>query len=282
MAADVPAARAGGPWNTEAGTGTEMSDVYAEWARVYDYFYPDRAAEVSFWASQAGDRGPCVLDLMCGTAEVSLALALRGFQVVGLDRSCPMLAVASGRRAATAHYSARNLSLVLADALSLGAASGIFDFALVGGNGSFNHLDDREASGALRELGRVLRPGGALGMELVNPYLLKEIYPTRTFGTFRPTPPGVHVEKTSSNRYDPEAALFHIEQETTFEIDGQAGQFGVRFALHVREPGEVRAMLEAAGFIDVRFYGDYDLKPFCRWSSDLLVIASRCLSRVQA
>jgi hypothetical protein len=32
--------------------------------------------------------------------------------------------------------------------------------------------------------------------------------------------------------------------------------------------------LEASGFCDVRFFGSYDLEPFTRWSSDLLVVAS--------
>jgi SAM-dependent methyltransferase len=250
-----------------------MHDLYEHWARVYDYFYPDRTKEVRFWAGLAGPYGRRVLDLMCGTAEVSLGLARHGCRVLGLDLSVAMLHVAAGRLAAAADFPARDLSLAQGDACALPIPGGSFDFAMVGGNGSFNHLADKAALASLRELHRVLRPGGGLGMELLNPYLLKEIYPERTFGPFRPTPPGVWVEKTSANRYDSQAELFHIDQRTRYEIDGESGEFNESFALHVWQPGQVRELVGAAGFREIRFYGGYGLEPFERWSSDLLVVA---------
>ena len=45
------------------------------------------------------------------------------------------------------------------------------------------------------------------------------------------------------------------------------------FALCVWKPDQIRAMLEEAGFGNVRTYGDYDLQEFDPWSSDLLVVA---------
>ena len=249
-----------------------MGDLYAEWARVYDCYYPDRTSEVEFWDKLAAPCGPRVLDLMCGTAEVSLELARRGYRVLGVDLSPAMLSVAAQRLAAAADYPARNLSLAQGDAGALPAAAGTVDFALVGGNGSFNHLDEPHARAALTELRRVLRPGGGLGMELVNPHLLKDVYPVRTFGPLRP-PPGVWVEKESRNYYDQDAGLFHIRQLAQYEIDGERGEYLVDFALCIWKPDQIRAMLEEAGFGSVRTHGDYDLQPFDPVSSDLLVVA---------
>jgi SAM-dependent methyltransferase len=252
-----------------------MDDLYANWARVYDYFYPDRSDEVDFWTQLATPCAGQVLDLMCGTAEVSLELARRGFHVLGVDLSPAMLAVAAWRLAAAADYPARNLSLVLGNACAIPVPDASFGFALVGGNGSFNHLDDDLALIALRELGRVLRPGGRVGMELLNPYLLKEIFPERTFGPLRPTPPGVWLEKRSSGRYDRKAGRFHIRQVTHYEMDGEQGEFVESFALRFWRTDEIRLLLREAGFGAVRFYGDYGLATFDRWSADLLVVASR-------
>jgi ubiquinone/menaquinone biosynthesis C-methylase UbiE len=252
----------------------DMKDLYASWARVYDYFYPDRSDEVDFWERLASSYGSHVLDLMCGTAEVGLGLARRGHCVLGVDCSGAMLAVGAERLAAAADYPARNLSLALGDACAIPAGDDQFDFALVGGSGSFNHLDDNLASIVLGELARVLRPGGGLGMELLNPYLLKELHPVRTSGPLRPTPPGAWVKKKLFNRSDQEARLLHVCETTEYEIDGVRAKVQESFALRVRVPEEVQALLESAGFWGLRFYGDYQLGSFDQWSADLLVFAS--------
>lgn len=257
-----------------------MGDIYADWARVYDYFYPDRTDEVDYWARLAGRYGQRVLDLMCGTAKVSLALARRGYRVLGVDLSPAMLSVGAERLAAAADYPARYLALAQGEACAIPAPDAVFDFALVGGSGSFNHLDDDAFPQALGELQRILCPGGGLGLELVNPYLLKEIYPERTFAPFRPTPPDVWVEKTVANRFDREAGLFHINQVTRYEIAGESGEFRDAFALHVRQPGEVQALLAAAGFDNMQVYGDYNLDSFSIWSFAMLVVAEKAGNRI--
>lgn len=252
-----------------------MTDLYGQWASIYDCFYPDRSAEVAFWSGVAGQRGPHLLDVMCGTAEVSLGLARSGYRVTGIDVSPAMLAVAARRLDTAADYPAKNLCLVRGDARAIATPAKAFDFALVGGSGSFNHLDRRGATDALGELGRVLRPGGGLGLELLNPGLLKEMYPARTFGPFRPTQPGLSVEKTSYNHYDRAKNLFQIRQVTRVSTDAQEIEFEESFALRVWQPEEVKAMVEAAGFHHVDFFGDHQMSAFNRWSPDLLVVATK-------
>jgi ubiquinone/menaquinone biosynthesis C-methylase UbiE len=252
----------------------KMDDLYANWALVWDYFYPDRSEEMDFWAQLAAPYGQRVLDLMCGTAEVSLGLARRGYRVVGADLSPAMLAVAAERLGTAADYPARSLPLTQTNVCHLPVHDCTFDFALLGGTGSFNHLDDDQASVALRELGRVLCPGGGLAMELTNPYLLKEIAATQTLSPLRPTPPGVRMEQTRTKHYDRAARLLHIRQVTHYETGEERRQFEETFALHIREPAEVQALLEAAGFGGMRVYGDYSMGPYNLWSFALLVVAT--------
>jgi ubiquinone/menaquinone biosynthesis C-methylase UbiE len=140
-------------------------------------------------------------------------------------------------------------------------------------------LGANQAAAALREIGRVLRPGGALGVELVNPHLLGEIEATRRFGPLRPTPPGVRTDRVCSSRYDREAAKFHIHQTTRLASNGEeARQLEESFSLHVWEPDQVVDMVAEAGFRNVRLYGGLDLAPFERYSSDLLVVAERTIT----
>jgi ubiquinone/menaquinone biosynthesis C-methylase UbiE len=251
-----------------------VDDLYAHWASIYDSFYPDRSLEISFWARQAGRHGNQFLDLMCGTAEVSLGLARLGFHVMGLDQSPAMLAVARGRAESAAGSWANRLRLVEGRASSVPLPADAFGFALVGGDGSFNHLDDGQAIRALCELARVLRPGGGVGLELVNPQLLAELEEERVVDVLRPTPQGVSVQRRVSNRYQRGTKLFHIRQVTHCELYGEKRVFREEFDLHVRNPNEIHTMLEIAGFRDVKVYGGYGLEAFGRWSADLLVLAT--------
>lgn len=252
-----------------------MKDLYASWAQVYDLFYPDRGEEVRFWHHLLGGAGRQVLDLMCGTAEVSLSLARLGHRVVGVDRSTAMLAVGRERLEAAADHAAHNLSLVQGDACHLPLARATFDFILAGGSGSFNHLDPDQAGIALAEMARLLHPAGRLGMELINPLLLPEIDPERVMGPLRPVPPGLWLEMRMANHYDVVDGRFHIRQTVHYGRAGNHGQFTDSFVLRAWTPDQICRLLEAAGLGDIRFYGDYKLGPFDRWSSDLLVVANR-------
>jgi SAM-dependent methyltransferase len=100
--------------------------------------------------------GPRVLDLGVGpgTSALEMARAAPAHRHVGLDRSGRMLQVASARSRRT-HL---RLDLVRADALALPFAAASLDG--VTGHSLLYLLPDPAA--ALREVRRVLRPGGAV------------------------------------------------------------------------------------------------------------------------
>ncbi len=102
-----------------------------------------------------GDR---VLDACCGTGDLALAAADAGGTVTGADFSEEMLA--------RARRKSDGVEWVQADALALPWEDGSFDAATVGFG--VRNLADLEAG--LRELRRVLRPGGRLGvLEITQP-----------------------------------------------------------------------------------------------------------------
>jgi demethylmenaquinone methyltransferase/2-methoxy-6-polyprenyl-1,4-benzoquinol methylase len=110
--------------------------------------------------------GDLVLDACCGTGDLALADARAGGVVTGLDFSERMLARA--RRKSDA------IEWVEGDLLTLPFADGHFDAATVG----FGIRNVPELQDGLRELRRVLRPGGRLGvLEIVRPRgLLRPFY----------------------------------------------------------------------------------------------------------
>jgi demethylmenaquinone methyltransferase/2-methoxy-6-polyprenyl-1,4-benzoquinol methylase len=102
-----------------------------------------------------GDR---VLDAACGTGDLALEAARRGARVTGLDFSERMLDRA--RRKSTA------VEWVRGDVLALPFEDGAFDVVTIGFG--VRNVSDLEAG--LRELARVLRPGGRIAvLELTRP-----------------------------------------------------------------------------------------------------------------
>ncbi len=101
--------------------------------------------------------GARVLDVACGTGDLSLVLARAGAaQVVGLDFCRPMLEIA--RRKAEAD--ARAVPFVEGDALRLPFADETFDAATI----AFGLRNLAGVSDGLIELRRILRPGGRLAV----------------------------------------------------------------------------------------------------------------------
>ena len=102
-----------------------------------------------------GDR---VLDACCGTGDLALAAERAGGRVTGLDFSEAMLA--------RARRKSRSIDWVRADVLALPFPDASFQAATVG----FGIRNVPELEAALRELARVLEPGGRLGcLEITRP-----------------------------------------------------------------------------------------------------------------
>jgi demethylmenaquinone methyltransferase / 2-methoxy-6-polyprenyl-1,4-benzoquinol methylase len=102
--------------------------------------------------------GDGVLDACCGTGDLAVAAARAGGKVTGLDFSERMLE--------RARQKAPGFEWVRGDLLALPFADASFDAATVG----FGVRNVEDLGLALRELRRVLRPGGRLGiLEITRP-----------------------------------------------------------------------------------------------------------------
>ena len=95
-------------------------------------------------------RGEVILDLAAGTGSSSEPLSGRGATVIPCDFSTGMLLVGHERRP--------QLPFTAGDALHLPFGDGVFDAATI----SFGLRNVVDHAGALRELRRVVRPGGRL------------------------------------------------------------------------------------------------------------------------
>jgi demethylmenaquinone methyltransferase/2-methoxy-6-polyprenyl-1,4-benzoquinol methylase len=144
---------------------------------------PWKRRTVAALGLRSGER---VLDLCCGTGDLADMMAEAvgpAGRVVGVDFALPMIAEARRRMAARARGEARREApriFLAADALALPFHTGVFDAAAVG----FGLRNVADPIQALREIHRVLRPGGRVALlefaRVPNP-LLRVLYDLYSF-----------------------------------------------------------------------------------------------------
>jgi len=109
-------------------------------------------------ASRLDQGQQSILDCCCGIGTQALGLALRGHRVTGSD-----LSTAAVRRArAEARNRGVRLPITTADMRRLPFADAAFDVVVCADNALPHLLDEQQLSTAMREMHRVLRPGGLL------------------------------------------------------------------------------------------------------------------------
>lgn len=160
------------PSRDSANFATQVNSMFDRVADKYDLLNSVMTAGLHHrWRERAAEMtglgpGDAALDVCCGTGDLALELASRvkpGGHVVGCDFSEPMLDLAREKAAAGG---AEGVRFEWADALELPYDAGRFDAVTVGfGVRNLANLDR-----GLREMARVLRPGGrAVVLEITQP-----------------------------------------------------------------------------------------------------------------
>lgn len=201
------------------------------------------------------------LDVGCGPGRHSVPLAKRGFRVTALDLSTFHLDKARARAAeagvAIEFLESDMRAFVLPERFDL--AVSIFT--------SFGYFDDPQDDGrVVTNIARSLRPGGALLMDVLSKeYLARVFQPTLSSrlpdGTLRIMRQEIVDDWTRT------------KNEWLFIRDGRMQTY--HFDLRVYSGQELRTLLRAAGFGDVRLFGAFDGRPYARDAERLIAVARK-------
>ena len=202
-----------------------------------------------------------LLDLCCGAGRHLLALHELGFRrLVGLDLSAELLAVAAASLAG-----AEDVALVQGDMRHL-PYEGYFATVLSLFT-SFGYFDeDTENRAVLATVYRALRAGGVFVLDYINrdhvishlvPRDEKEIAGRRVRTVRHLTDDGRRVEKTTTVVTDTESTRQFFESVRLYSL------------------AEMREMLLAEGFVNVRAYGSLAGSDFGRDSERLVLVAEK-------
>lgn len=136
-------------------------DPYRLLADVYDSI-TTKTEDSQFLVGAASTVGGPIIDLACGTARLSLALAHAGFEVVGIDRSEPMLTVARHRLVRETAEIRRRLRLVRGDMLTYPFGQARYGMALIGFSSIYHVPLQADRIRLYAKCRRALHAGGAL------------------------------------------------------------------------------------------------------------------------
>jgi ubiquinone/menaquinone biosynthesis C-methylase UbiE len=229
--------------------------------------------DVPFWSRVAKHADGAVLELGCGTGRVSVPLARAGVDLVGIDRSAPMLARAIARLKPRATATPR-LKLVRGDIRALPFPSGSFSMVLAPYGILQSLTRDRDLVDALASAARVLQPGGLLGIDLVPDVPNWREYANRV--QLRGRVRGARLTLVESVRQDRRRRLTTFDQRYIVRRSGKPEQQH-RFALTFRTltVKQMSRRLERAGFTVESVLGDYRGRPWDERAEVWIILARK-------
>jgi SAM-dependent methyltransferase len=222
-----------------------VSDFY-DHPELYDALLP-ASAHVPFYVDLARQQAGAVLELACGTGQLTIPVASLGFPTVGLDLSSAMLSVARERASAAGASAA----FVQGDMRHF-ALGRHFDFIFVARNSLLHLLSTTDVLAALTAVGSHLTPDGLFAFDVFNP------------GPLRVESTVDYDSVTQVNR-----GTWYISSADTPDA------WIVPMVLRSIFPQELPLLISAAGLELVSRYGDLSRAPFGRGSRFQICLCRR-------
>ncbi len=251
-----------------------MPDPYEIDARYYDLVHDGHEADIGLWQSFALRTSRPVLEVGCGSGRVAVELAAAGADVVGIDPSAAMLALA-GERAAGA-----GVRLELREAGLPGAAlePERYGFVLVPQD-VFLHLEDGEAQmAALRELAAAMAFDAVLVIDLPGPAQwldpASDGQPVLAWHGEAAEGTPLDVWHVKEDDLADQTRWLRVTYETVAE-DGTVRRQSTEHWLRYVGRFEIEYLLDLGGLALADVFGDYDLGPLTNASERMIVTARR-------
>lgn len=224
---------------------------YDNFSRYYDLLtdnveYEKRAEYFCRLLSLCGIKSGILLDLACGTGSISVEMAKRGFDVIGVDSSIGMLNSARAKA-----YENEQQILLLNQSMDEIDLYGTVDCAVCVLD-SINHLEDAaQVRRTFEKVSLFMNPGGAFAFDVNTLYKHKNVLGNNAFVYDLD-----ELYCVWQNSYNEDDSSVDISLDFFEEEDGVYYRSGESFTERAYELGDIASWLEEAGFEVVGIYDD--------------------------
>ena len=238
---------------------------------VFSEFYDALTANVSYdtvsqvlssLLTRYGKGRGLLLDLACGTGSVSVRLAKKGYEVIGVDLSPEMLSEAQNKA-----YSAGQNILFLCQDMTALDLYGTVDAAVCTLDGLCHLPDEESVSAALGKVSLFMNPGGVFLFDVNSVYKHRAVLGNNTFVYDTDD-----VYCVWQNTLLPDGVTVQMDLDF-FEPVSDAGDYvrqSERFTERAYPRETLEAMLRKAGYTVLDVFDGYSGKPAHDTSERLL------------
>ncbi len=246
-----------------------MSDWFENellWTELYPYMFRERHFEVAEEQVEkvlalTGVQTGAVLDLCCGPGRHAVALARRGFNVAGVDLSRFLLGKAHEKAAA-----ARLVVDFIWDDMRRFVRPAAFDLVLNMFTSFGYFADPKDDLKVLVNIHESLKPGGVCVIDVLGKERLAQV--------FQPTASTVEPDGTIViQRHEVGADWTRLWNEWIVIKGEQARSFQFEHTIYSGQ--ELKDRILAAGFIEVKLFGDLDGHSYGRNANRLIAVARK-------
>jgi SAM-dependent methyltransferase len=228
--------------------------------------------DVPFWQQVAASSDGPVLELGCGTGRITLPLARAGAQVVGIDRSAPMLRRAR-QRLRRAKLQSR-IALLRGDIRHLPFGRRSFPLVLAPYGILQSLLREADLAATLEAVARVMPKGGTFGLELVADLPAWQEYERRVSLRGRRAG-GSQISLVESVRQDRAKHLTLFDQEFVERRGRRVERRCFTLAFRTLSVPQMTRRLDRAGFSVTALLGDYQGGPWDPRAEVWIVLARK-------
>ena len=266
----------------------ESGEYAGDRALFYDHVATGVDGDVHFYVEEAVAAGSPVLELGCGTGRILIPVAAAGVDIVGLDASSDMLAIAAGKLAAAPPDVRRRATLVPGDMRDFDLARR-FALVTIPFRAFLHNLSIEDQLATLARVRQHLADGGRLICNMFDPKLSllaagRWSMPSDRPREFRHPRSGHRVTIREDFRYD----LERQRVEGAFEYDELDASGRVvattraPLALRYVFRYEMEHLLARAGFAVDALFGDFGRGPFRTGGEQVWVARRQSTARIDS